>query len=300
MQWVRLDSQALSHPKLLRAGAEGVALWAAGLCHCNTHATNGRIDLDMVPLLYPPLGPSKAKRAAEQLCRVGLWHDRGDHFEVHDYEDFQAEASKEAVEAKREYERIKKREQRSKGRRPSGVPGHVPDNVPVDVPDSVPDTVRDCPGLSPRARTRGRAPASDRPTDRSDRPVGTANPHPPTESLNKFTFLSGEPESLPARKLWALWLELSGGDPGSSPTKLHKAALEGAWTKLASRAPSEPEALWRRMVSAYCTDKRARDQRLDLGFLCADFDSWAEFVARATPSNGVRPEQMPYDFGDVK
>jgi len=166
MQWVRLDSQAFSHPKLLRAGAEACALWAAGLCHCNTHATNGRIDLDMIPLLFPPLGPLKAGRLAKRLCEVGLWHDRGDHYEVHDYEDFQAEATKETVTARREYERSRKREQRSRGRRPADVRDNVRDNVPRDERDMSGTSVPDCPDLSPRAGTRAGVPASDRPTDR--------------------------------------------------------------------------------------------------------------------------------------
>lgn len=174
MQWVKMDCQALSHPKLLRAGAEGVVLWVAGLCHCNTHATNGRIDLDMVPLLYPPLGAAKAKRAAKRLCEVGLWHDCGTHFQVHDYEDWQAEAAKEAVEAKREYERSRKQQQRLRGQSPGRVPDIVPDKTSNGVPDVSRTDVPECPGMSPRARTRAGAPASDRPTDRqTDEENGT-------------------------------------------------------------------------------------------------------------------------------
>jgi hypothetical protein len=59
---------------------------------------------------------SKSARLAERLCKVGLWHDRGDHYEIHDYSDYQEAALKESREARREYERDRKRDQRTRNK----------------------------------------------------------------------------------------------------------------------------------------------------------------------------------------
>lgn len=115
MVWVALDDKALSHPKQLSAGVEGVALWVAGLCHCNAHNTNGKVAKNLITMLYPPLG-NKALKAAQRLVEVRLWDDCGDHYLVHDYEHFQAEALKDVVEHKRTLARDRKRKQRERER----------------------------------------------------------------------------------------------------------------------------------------------------------------------------------------
>lgn len=114
MTWVRVDDKALQHPKLLRAGADGVCLWLAGLCHCNSFATNGLIRKEFVDALYP-LGRGVARRVAARLVAVGLWKDAGPSFEVHDYERYQAEAMKDEAEAKAaEFEARRKRDRERK------------------------------------------------------------------------------------------------------------------------------------------------------------------------------------------
>jgi len=124
MLWARFDCQSPSHPKIHRAGAEAAWLWHSSICYSNLHHLNGRLSKDILCLLYAPLA-KKTGPLARKLCEVGLWHDRGDHFEIHDYAVFQEQALKEQheakLEAKREYERERKRVQR-------GVPDNVPDN----------------------------------------------------------------------------------------------------------------------------------------------------------------------------
>jgi hypothetical protein len=126
--WVRMDDKVPHHPKLIRAGAEAAWFWQAGICYSNAHQLDGRLGKDILPALYAPLA-TKANKLARKLVEVGLWHDRGDHYEIHDYIDHQELALKESVEARREYERDRKRAQRQPGKA-GQTPPDVPDNVP--------------------------------------------------------------------------------------------------------------------------------------------------------------------------
>ncbi|AKF08868.1 hypothetical protein [Sandaracinus amylolyticus] len=158
--FVRIDAEATLHPKLLAVGPEAAWLWVCGLAHANRHTTNGLIMKSLLPSLYPDGSWSMAKltKLARRLCDVrvpgsnsGLWHDDGDVYRIHDYEKQQEYALKENVEARREYERSRKREQRKGANVPdtngtdtdpvppmSGTsPGHsagTPDGTPSGVP----------------------------------------------------------------------------------------------------------------------------------------------------------------------
>lgn len=116
MTWVRLDDEAMHHPKLLKAGPEAVCLWLAGLCHCNRYFTDGRIDKAFVVGLYAPVS-RRSRRLSSCLVQMGLWIDRGDHFEVHDYAVYQEEALKEfAAERARDRE-VKRQAARDRQRK---------------------------------------------------------------------------------------------------------------------------------------------------------------------------------------
>lgn len=118
MTWVRLDDEAMHHPKLLKAGPEAVCLWLAGLCYCNRYFTDGRIDKAFVVGLYAPVS-RRSRRLSTRLVEMGLWIDRGDHFEVHDYAVYQQEALKEFAAERardREVKRMAARERQRKSR----------------------------------------------------------------------------------------------------------------------------------------------------------------------------------------
>ena len=115
MTWVKIDDAALLHPKLLRAGPEGVALWLAGLCYANAHVTDGEIPAAALPALYPVecWGPRKVRALAEHLVQCGLWHptDAGGYM-IHGYSEYQHEATRDEVAKRREDARIRKRRSR--------------------------------------------------------------------------------------------------------------------------------------------------------------------------------------------
>lgn len=155
MLWARFDCQSPSHPKLIRAGAEAAWLWHASICYSNMHHLNGRIAKDMLGFLYAPLA-RKTPALARRLCESGLWHDRGDHFEIHDYAVFQEQALKEVhevkLEAKREYERDRKRLQRG-----GNATSERTYPVPVVVRDKPVDTLVDSVHASPAPPSRAPA-----------------------------------------------------------------------------------------------------------------------------------------------
>lgn len=160
MTWVRIDDKAPHHPKMIRAGAEACWLWQASLCYSNAHRLNGRIEKDLVPMLYPPLA-AKAKALAAKLVEVRLWHDCGDHFEIHDYQEFQEQALKANVDDRKEYERERKRRQRQRGQ----IPDNVPDVSRTNVPDGL-----------------GHVPSVTRADPVPSRPVPSLSPDPQGEN----------------------------------------------------------------------------------------------------------------------
>jgi hypothetical protein len=104
--------------------------------YSNAHHLDGRIPKRLVSNIYPPLG-RKAGGLAKRLVAVRLWHDRGEHYEIHDYHHYQEQALKVVFEARREYERERKREQRT-GKKALPKPELLL-ALAADVPDNVPD-----------------------------------------------------------------------------------------------------------------------------------------------------------------
>lgn len=101
MGWVRLDDDFPHHPKALAAGAEGIALFVAGLCYCSKHETDGRIPKNAIPLLIN--GLRRPKAVAEKLVTVGFWDDEPGCFVIKNYLEYQR--SKAEIESLREAKR---------------------------------------------------------------------------------------------------------------------------------------------------------------------------------------------------
>lgn len=125
MTWVKLDDQLPEHPKA--EGVSSAAMWlhVAGICYCNRQLTDGEIPKTRVARLVTDRRP---EALAAELVTAGLWHDKGDSYEVHDYLDFQP--SKEKVEN----DRVTAKERQRKSRARHGVTGSVTDGVTSDAP----------------------------------------------------------------------------------------------------------------------------------------------------------------------
>jgi hypothetical protein len=154
--WAKLDDAILDNPKIIRAGAAGFLLHVAAITWCARNLSDGFIpkrrvwglihlgDLGTAIAAPPACGPDEdrfnpldAHEIAEDLARIGLWHDRGEFWELHDYLVYNPSRAK--VLADREHERAKKARQKkargdSRGDSPVDSAGILAHPVPVPVP----------------------------------------------------------------------------------------------------------------------------------------------------------------------
>lgn len=130
MTWVRLEDTVNTHPKTVAGRLEHFGLWAAGLCFCNLHHTDGVIPKASLRAVFPSdeVSMAELRKCATKLVELKRWEERSDHWLVHDYEEHQEEAMKAVAEVRRELERLKKRQQRLKKLQQLGAlsPGDTP------------------------------------------------------------------------------------------------------------------------------------------------------------------------------
>jgi hypothetical protein len=154
MTWFKLDDQFPDHPKVVAAGADAAWLFVAAGCYAAKHATDGRVPKTMLLRLTDQKNPQKL---TARLIEVGLFHDRGDEIEVHDFLDYNP--SKAETEARRDAKRIA-------GAKGAAIRWHgsVPSesHVPRDAPDPTRPAV---PNGTERPRRKRRPPVDFDPTD---------------------------------------------------------------------------------------------------------------------------------------
>lgn len=123
MTWVYLDDGFPEHPKVIRAGGDAAWLAVCGLAYCNRQLTNGRIPKEQVSRLSDRKQPAKL---AAKLVTEGIWIDQGDHYEVHDYDQWQSgavqQAEKQAQGAVRRRERARRAANTKWHGNPEGAP----------------------------------------------------------------------------------------------------------------------------------------------------------------------------------
>lgn len=108
MPWIRLDDSFADHPKVERVGPLAAWLHVTALCYCGRHLTDGRIPKTKALRLADVASPQDH---VDALVRVGLWHEDGDDYVIHDYLEYQPSR------ADVEHERATARERMSKKRR---------------------------------------------------------------------------------------------------------------------------------------------------------------------------------------
>lgn len=87
---IYLSDTFFEHPKVVAAGGDAVLVYLEGLAWLKRQrSTDGLIPKAIVPRLSDRKAPH---RQAARLVAVGLWHDRGEHYELHDYTEHNAKA----------------------------------------------------------------------------------------------------------------------------------------------------------------------------------------------------------------
>ncbi len=148
MPWFKVDDKLHSHVKAARAGLEAMGLWTIAGSWSMDQLTDGFVPDYIAARLHP-----KAKRLAAALVKAGLWDEAekdGDTgWQFHDWDEYQP--TRDETEAKREYERDKKRAQRAKGQA-STSRGDNGRFTSVSPRDNHGDSPRDSRGESPATR----------------------------------------------------------------------------------------------------------------------------------------------------
>jgi hypothetical protein len=115
--WVKLDDQFPHHPRVVQAGDMAAWLYVSGLCYAGQFLTDGVIPKGQLRRLT---NLHKPEKEAGKLVEAGLWHDKDDHYEIHDYHQWNPPAAK--VKAKREADRVRKESARNPDRQTEESP----------------------------------------------------------------------------------------------------------------------------------------------------------------------------------
>lgn len=141
MSWVRLDDQMPDHPKLLGVSDAAFRLHVHALCYSARQLTDGRVPGEFVRL-HRRFGT----RYADELVAAGVWVKTENHYEIHDYTEYQPSRAK--VLAERESTANRVQEWRERKRKSNGV------TQPLVTPDVTPPPSHPIP-LPPNPRTAG-------------------------------------------------------------------------------------------------------------------------------------------------
>lgn len=91
MTWIKLDDQAVDHPKVANLSDRAFRWWVKGLSYASRFLTNG-----FLPAVFVRQVPKKSQ---DELTAPNLWTPKDDGMEIHDY--LAHQSSKEAVTQKR-------------------------------------------------------------------------------------------------------------------------------------------------------------------------------------------------------
>lgn len=162
MAWFKVDDLVWSHPKFAALSDAAQALWLRAGAWSAQHLTDGRIPLNIGPMIR------LQQDAAQELVDAGLWRHDGDAWEFHDWCDYQP--TREKVTSKRETdadrqrrhrERQKEEEQSRRDSRETSRPSHSAPSRPVPTPESAAQT----PSGKPRKKSATTIPDDWAPTD---------------------------------------------------------------------------------------------------------------------------------------
>ncbi len=100
--WIKVDDQVAHHPKILKAGPVGVALWLFGLAYCARYLTDGFIPAEAVSTLGDVAEP---EAVTAKLVAAGLWEQVEDGYVACNYLEYNPSGAKVKEKRKREADR---------------------------------------------------------------------------------------------------------------------------------------------------------------------------------------------------
>lgn len=150
--WFKVDDQLPMNEKMLTVSLAAVGLWVEAGAWASASQTEGRLPKRLLRVLHP----DASQKEADELVKVGLWEDRGDYWQIHDFlkynppkdqvDSIKAQRSaagrtgglksgkvrRSKTEAKHEAKSEAKREANAKqNRTPSPSPSHISTDVDI-------------------------------------------------------------------------------------------------------------------------------------------------------------------------
>jgi hypothetical protein len=172
MPWVKIDDKFHSHPKVIAAGVEGVALHVIALSWCGEYLTDGFIPEAQIRRLSLS---DNYQAIAAHLVSVGLWDIADGGYQIHDYLEYNPSAeqvrAQRAANAERQARHRDKQEPPDEPEPSSGndvtngvtngvtnaSPVPVPVPNPVPVPEEKAPSAAQAPPTPPPKRTQSRS-----------------------------------------------------------------------------------------------------------------------------------------------
>lgn len=141
MPWAKIDDDAPSHPKFVRAGSiAAFGFWTAGNCYCNKRLTDGFIARESLGLISPVVKLAEAKRLAVALVDAGLWEEAKGGWHVHDFHQYNPSAEDVKADRKATTERIRRWRDKRRGNAPRNAVTPPPRNGSGNAVTSTPVT----------------------------------------------------------------------------------------------------------------------------------------------------------------
>lgn len=150
--WFKVDDQLPMNEKMLTVSLAAVGLWVEAGAWASASQTEGRLPKRLLRVLHPDV----SQKEADELVKVGLWEDRGDYWQIHDFLEYNppkdqvdsikaqrsaagrtgglksGKVRRSKTEAKREAKVEAKREANAKqNRTPSPSPSHISTDVDI-------------------------------------------------------------------------------------------------------------------------------------------------------------------------
>lgn len=176
MPWVRIDDDFFNHRKVLELSLPAKTVFIAGLCHCNSQLTDGFVSAGAARSIVGSLGAPQ--KVLKELVDAGMWHKRGDGFDVHDYLHYQPPAKQILEERAKAKERM--RSVRSRRRSEGSSPEQGTLDLGVRNANATGRIALSRNGVHDAAEAGSRAPSSlvDEPDDAQREPSVPPEQHP--------------------------------------------------------------------------------------------------------------------------